>query len=510
MTATPSFWIDSAQLPRFPRLSRPLSADVVVIGGGITGLTTAYLLKRLGRTVVLLERDRLAGVDTGCTTAHLTCVTDLRLTDLEKSFGRDHARAVWDAGFAAIDRIERCIRDESISCDFEYVPGYLHARRDDGRTSEDAAADLAREAALASELGFDAEFVERVPFFDTPGVRFEHQARFHPRKYLAALARAIDGDGSHIFEESPADEVVDDPLTVKSDEGSIQCGHVVVATHNPIVGKAGWLGATLLQTKLSLYSSYVVAGRVARGAVPDALFWDTADPYRYVRIEPQRDFDLVIAGGEDHKTGQQTDTHEPYRRLEEAVRRWLPAIEITHRWSGQVIETADGLPLIGEMAPRQFAATGFAGNGMTFGTLAAMMAADAIEGRTNPWSGLLDIDRTRIRAGIWDYLKENKDYPYYLVRDRFAGAETKSLRAVRPGEGRIVDVDGKRVAAYRNDRGALTLLSPVCTHMGCHVGWNAAEHTWDCPCHGSRFQASGDVLSGPAESPLEPIDRAAT
>jgi Rieske Fe-S protein len=215
----------------------------------------------------------------------------------------------------------------------------------------------------------------------------------------------------------------------------------------------------------------------------------------------------VLLGGEDHKTGQEEDPNTRFARLEDALTRLCPEIEITHRWSGQVIETIDGLPYIGEMAPRQFAATGFSGNGMTFGTLGAMMAADAATGRTNPWAELFDLKRTKVLGGLWDYLRENKDYPYYLIRDRFAGPETRSLRAIPRGAGRIAEVDGRRVAAYRGPDGAVTLLSPVCTHMGCHVAWNTAENAWECPCHGSRFKPTGQVISGPAEAPLERISR---
>jgi Rieske Fe-S protein len=191
--------------------------------------------------------------------------------------------------------------------------------------------------------------------------------------------------------------------------------------------------------------------------------------------------------------------------LEETARRVLPQFEITHRWSGQVIETNDGLPFIGETSKKQFAATGYAGNGMTFGTLAAMMAHDCATGRRNPWRDLFDPSRAKVRGGTWDYIKENADYPYYLIRDRFIGPDAKSLRAVRPGEGNIIEIAGQKVAAYRSEKGTTTLLSPVCTHLGCHVKWNESESTWDCPCHGSRFTPTGKVLSGPAETPLEQI-----
>ena len=353
--------------------------------------------------------------------------------------------------------------------------------------------------------------LDRVPFVDAPGVRFDGQARFHPREYLAGLLATIPGKGSHAFEHSNVEEISDTPLTLKSNGHSVTCDFVVIATHNPIVGKANLLAATLLQTKLALYTSYVVGGRVEPGRVPDALFWDTADPYYYLRVEPHRGFDYVIFGGEDHKTGQEPDTRARFSRVEARLKQMLPAVQITHRWSGQVLDTVDGLPFIGPIAEQQFVATGFSGNGMTFGTLSAMMACDHVLGIRNPWAALFDPGRAKLAASVvWDYLVENKDYPYYLVRDRFAGAEGKSLRILKRGEGKILDLDGDRVAAYRAPDGSVSLCSATCTHLGCTVAWNPAERTWDCPCHGSRFAPDGRVISGPAESPLSEVSRAAT
>ena len=280
---------------------------------------------------------------------------------------------------------------------------------------------------------------------------------------------------------------------------------MVIATHTPLMGKTNLALATLFQTKLYLYSTYVLGGRVPKGSVPDALFWDTADPYHYLRLDPRRDYDYVIFGGKDHKTGQANDTEARYRSLQNTLEQVVPQVEITHRWSAQVIETNDGLPFIGETSARQFAATGYAGNGMTFGTLSGMMARDAVLGRRNPWDELFDTGRTKVKGGLWDYLRENADYPYYMIRDRIVGPDAKTLREVGRGTGKIVDLKGQRVAAYRSQSGTVTLLSPVCTHMGCIVDWNEAEATWDCPCHGSRFKPSGRVLSGPAESPLEKL-----
>ena len=321
-------------------------------------------------------------------------------------------------------------------------------------------------------------------------------------KYLAALAKRIEGGGSRIFEHTESDEVVDSPLSVKANGQTISCDYVVIATHTPLMGKTNLASATLFQTKLSLYTSYVLGGRVPKGMIPEASFWDTADPYHYLRIDAHRDYDYAIFGGEDHETGQAPDTQRCYRALEGSLRQLIPQIDITHRWSGQVVETSDSLPFIGETSANQFVATGFAGNGMTFGTIAGLMARDAALDRPNPWAGLFDVGRTKIKGGAWDYLKENFDYPYYLIKDRLAGPEAKSLRALRRGQGKILELDGERVAACRSDDGTVTLLSPICPHLGCQVDWNEAERTWDCPCHGSRFRPNGDVLSGPAEAPL--------
>ena len=503
-TDTTPYWATSATFPQFARLAEDLVTDVVVVGAGMTGLSAAYLLATAGKRVVVLERDRCAMTDTGHTSAHLTMVTDVRLTELVKRFGRNHAQAVWDAGLAAIATIDEVVREQSIDAGFEWVDGYLHAPLD-GETSQEPER-LQEDATLARELGFDAEYVETVPLVNRPGIRFPDQARIHPRSYLAGVARAFVELGGRIYEHSAADEFCADPRAVKVAGYTVRCEDVVIATHNPLVGLAGLAGATLFQTKLALYTSYVIAGRVPSGAIADALWWDTSDPYHFLRTQPHRDFDVVIFGGEDHKTGQEADTLACFRRLEERLTAILPRVEVTHHWSGQVIETPDGLPYIGPSADHQYAATGYAGNGLTFGTLAGIIISDAILGRSNPWSELFDPSRKALTRGLWDYLKENVDYPYYMIRDRFAGPDARSLRAVKRGQGRIVERNGAKVAAYRDQAGTVTLRSATCTHMGCTVGWNTAERTWDCPCHGSRFKPNGDVISGPAEAPLAKVE----
>lgn len=489
------------RMPRFDKLKAAQTYDVAVVGGGITGLSAAYLLKQAGKRVAVLERDRIGGVDTGHTSAHLTYVTDLRLRPLAKTFGKQGARLAWQGGAAAINTIAQIAAREEIDCDFRRLPAYLHAPLD----GESDADEFQREARLAAELNFPAEFQPGVPFFGKPGIRFPDQARFHPLAYLAGLAKAIEGDGCRIFERTDVAEISDDLTVTTADGRRVACAYVIIATHVPLIGKSSLASATLLQSKLASYSAYVIGARAPRGAVPEALYWDTSDPYYYLRVDRQERYDYLIFGGEDRKTGQAADGKAPFKELERRLRRLVPSAKITDRWSGQVVETNDGLPFIGEAAEGQFAATGFAGNGLTFGTLAAMMACDAVLGRENPWQSLFRPQRKKIRGGAWEYLKENLDFPYYLVRDRLSQPDGTSTRSVRPGEAKILRLDGRRAACSRDRKGKLAKVSAVCTHMGCLVRWNRAERTWDCPCHGSRFQADGKVIAGPAETPLESV-----
>ncbi len=497
--STRPYWSEHPRRLAYAKLDTNTQCDVVIVGGGLTGLTTAYLLSSAGQSVVLLERGRLGEGDTGYTTAHLTMVTDERLTDLVRRFGRDHAQAVWDAGLAAISQIDTIVRTHDIACDFEWVDGYLHAPLDDEQFDERS---FDADAALAVELGFDAEVLARVPLADRPGIRFPGQARFHPGKYLTALARAIEMRGGRIYESSPVDGFGDRPRHVRANGHTVEAERIVIATHNPLAGVQGVASAALFQTKLALYTSYVVAGLVPRGSVLDGLYWDTADPYHYLRLQTAGEQDLVIFGGADHKTGQEADTTACYAKLERTLKALIPGIAVNWRWSGQVIETPDGLPYIGETADRQHLATGFSGNGMTFGTLGAMMTADAILGRKNPWVDLFEPGRKALGRGLWEYIKENADYPYYMVRSRFAGDEGRRHRSIPRGHGAVIEEGGTKLAVYRDTEGATHLRSATCTHMGCIVGWNAAERTWDCPCHGSRFKPNGEVLAGPATTPL--------
>src|SRR5438874_3859737 len=342
------FWIDSAPIRRFPRLESNVNVDVGVVGAGITGITTAHLLKETGLTVALIERERVASIDTGHTTAHLTCITDVELQELARTFGDDHAQAAWDAGAAAIDEIQRLVQDEQIECEFTRVPAYVHVC---GHSfSQKEISRLKKEGSLAAKLRFDATYLESVPYFNLPGVRYPNQAKFHPRKYLRALAGKVPGNGSHVFEKSAASEFDAKKRRVKVNRSWINFDRVIMATNNPLVGLAHVTAATLLQTKLSLYTSYAFGARVPSGTVPEALFWDTRDPYDYLRVDRRRGFDYLIYGGEDHKTGQKNQTEKAYARLRARLKKIIPKARVDYRWSGQVICTPDGLPYIGENA----------------------------------------------------------------------------------------------------------------------------------------------------------------
>jgi glycine/D-amino acid oxidase-like deaminating enzyme/nitrite reductase/ring-hydroxylating ferredoxin subunit len=502
MNTTPC-WRDSVTLPQFESLTHDAQVDVVIIGAGLTGITAAYLLKQAGAKVALIDRQRCAAADTGHTTAHLTYVTDKRLRTLVKEFGKDGAKSFWEAGTAGIDQISDLVREQKIDCDFRWVNGFLHGQLKESDKKDRST--LEEDAELARELGFESEFVESVPYAKRPGVRFANQSKFHPLKYLAHLVSKIPGNGSYVFENTEAGEIEEKPMTVHAGRYKIRCEYLMIATHTPLIGKLGMVSATLFQTKLSLYTSYVLGARLPKDSVPEALYWDTSDPYYYLRIDRQPDHDYAIFGGRDVKTGQEKDVKEVFKSLEKDLKDVLPSAEVQHRWLGQVVETDDGLPFIGENAGKQFVATGFCGNGFTLGTLSAVMARDRFLGRKNPWFDLFRVDRKKFHGGAWRYIKENLDYPYYLMRDRLARAEDTTAEELKIGEGKIIKVDGKKVAAYRDETGKLVLSSPVCTHMGCIVRWNDADKTWDCPCHGSRFKPAGEVFSGPAETALKRV-----
>jgi len=498
-TTTP--W-QSVELPEFPPLDRDLTVDVVIVGGGITGLTAAYLLAREGKKVCLLERQRLARGDTGCTTAHLTYVTDSRPSQLEGMFGGASSALAWRGGASAIHLIEKIVRTDGVDCDFAHVPGFLLGSLE---STHDETKKIESEAQLIQDWGFSPTFIGSVPRLDKPGILIPHQAKFHPQKYLRHLASSAAIFGCRIFEHSDAVEFGENPRFVRANGWKVNCDYIIIATHVPITGESGFVRGTLLQSKLTSSTTYAIGAKIPAGYLAEACFWDTSSPYYYLRVDGGDSHDYAIFGGEDHKTGQESDSVVRFERLEERLSSLIPNIEVDHRWSGQVVETADGLPYIGETSHKQFVATGFSGNGMTWGTLAGMMARDAVLDRHNPWKELLDPARKKI-GGLWSFLRNGLDYPYYLFGERLWGHAAESLQSVRNGEGKVLTLNGRQVACCREENGELRSVSAVCPHLGCLVHWNTAEQTWDCPCHGSRFRSTGEVMAGPAESSLAAID----
>jgi glycine/D-amino acid oxidase-like deaminating enzyme/nitrite reductase/ring-hydroxylating ferredoxin subunit len=494
--ASQSLWIDGTRYPRFPRLAGDLTVDVAVVGGGITGLTAATLLKAAGKTVAVLEAQRIAEGVTGYTTAHLTEVIDASFDTLISHFGEDGARLAVKATRASFDRIAAFVRDGGIECGYRRVPGFYFTEAEDG------VEDVRQEYEATQRLGLRTRLTTdlSLPFPVAAAIRFDDQARFHVRQYLLPLLQGIPGGGSHVFEETKVVDVEDGtPCQVKTESGVVTARDVVLATHVP-------LNKFFLQTKVAHYRSYVLACRID-GEVPDGLFWDNEDPYHYLRLQEAGGEKLLVVGGEDHKTGQEEDTEARFRALLDYAVSRFKVRGVPYRWSAQVVEPVDGLPFLGRnsLSTHVYVGTGYSGTGMTFGTLAAMIASDLILERENAWARLFDATRVKPLAAAKEFVSENLDFPAHLIGDRLKKAEAESLRAVKPGEGKIVERDGHKVAAYRDDKGTVHAVDPVCTHMKCLVEFNSAEKSWDCPCHGSRFTPDGKVINGPAMKDLEKV-----
>ena len=489
-----SLWIATAPGPAYPPLRRDVAVDVAIVGSGITGITAALLLKDAGLKVAVIEAGRVARGVTGHTTAHLTEVIDHPFGKLIATFGLDGARLALQSTRAAIEHIAETVRRRRIACDFKRVPGFSYTESAEGLAA------LREELEAARTIGLAVEMVDDVPLpFETAGaLRFEDQARFHIRRYLLPLAARVAGGGSHVFEDTQAVEVQDgEPCRVVTERGTITAGEVLLATHAPLDNKT-------IQTKVAQYRSYVVGVRVA-GRAPQGLFWDDDDPYHYIRSQKTSAGTVVIIGGEDHKVGQEEDTEGRYEALLAYARERFDVRAVEYRWSAQTLEPVDGLPYIGRDtgAGHVHIATGFSGTGMTFGTVSALVLSDAVLGRPNPWAELYDSSRLKPLHSAGTFLKENVDYPTYLVGDRLKKPHA-SIGDIPRGGGDVVIVDGERVAVSRDGAGVLRAVSAVCTHMGCLVRWNGAEQSWDCPCHGSRFDTDGCLLDGPAARNLEP------
>ncbi|HTJ75826.1 MAG TPA: FAD-dependent oxidoreductase [Acidimicrobiales bacterium] len=494
----PSLWVGTtADPPRFHELHGDATADVVVVGAGIAGLTAAALLKEQGRRVVVVESGPVAAGVTGYTTAKLTTLHGLVFDDLARAFGDDGARTYADANLAGMATVADLASRHGIDCDLETRAAYSY-------TVDPSVVDkITAEVAAAQRIGLLAEFVTEtdLPYRVEAAIRLPDQAQFHPRKFCLGLARTIDGGGSAVFEHTRATSIHDegDHCTVETDHGTLTAGHVIQATHLPFSDTGGFFARTHPER------SYVLSARLD-GPVPHGMYLSVDSPTRSVRSARMDGEEVVVLGGEGHKVGQDPDTRARYTALEDWARANFPIRSVDYRWSAQDYVTVDHVPFVGPASPgrdRVLVATGFKKWGMSNGSAAGIMLADRIAGRDNPWAGFFDSNRLNPKQSVKDLVAANANVVKRFVGDRLR-TETRTVDDLDPGDAAVLVVGSERVAAYRDEAGRVHAVSPVCTHMGCTVTWNTAETTWDCPCHGSRFTCDGAVIQGPAVKDLEP------
>lgn len=493
------YWIDTSPQTDYPRLVSGTKVDVAVIGAGIVGITTAFLLKRAGLSVALIEARRAAEQVTGYTTAKITSLHGMIYADLAKSFGDEVAAAYGRSNEAALAKMADLIRDLGIDCGFERVPAYIFCME------EANVASVKREAEVAARLGLPARFVDRldVPFPFAGAVCFDHQAQFHPRLYLLALLREIPGNGSHVFEASRVLDVTEgSPCRIATGDGELIADNVVVATNLPILDRGGFFALAYP------YAHVALAAYVAPESVLDGMFISVEEPTRSVRFERHGERPVLVATGAGYKAGQ-GDPEAAVRDLEEWLRSHFDVQAIHSRWSNEDFVSKDRIPYIGRMQSGNdtlWTATGFGAWGMTGGTLAGMILCDLIRGVPNPWADVYDATRTAPTKGAGTFLRENLNVAKEWVGGHLSVSTGRTVADLKPGEGGVVTAASGQVAAWRDEGGRVHAVSATCTHMGCTVAWNGLSKSWDCPCHGSRFDVDGSVIFGPATTPLAPVE----
>jgi glycine/D-amino acid oxidase-like deaminating enzyme/nitrite reductase/ring-hydroxylating ferredoxin subunit len=501
-----SYWTDSASPFKTDPLRENKETHVVIIGGGIAGVTIAYSLSLRGIPVVLLEDGFIGSGESGRTTAQLVTALDNRYYDLRRIYGEDKIKVIAESHARAIDFVEDTVRKENIECGFTRCDGFLFLDPSDTVNSLDEEQDAATIA------GVNVSLVDVMPGIadSSPALCFHNQAIFHPLKYLAGLCAVIQKNGGEIFTETHAKSI--EPGKVTTENGHIiRAAHVVVATNSPVNDMFK------IHLKQYPYRTYVIAATIRKNYLPTAMWWDTGDhnvnpripPYHYVRTQPYTSQeDLLICGGEDHSTGLEPKDHLPpefrYDKLEAWTRARFPIGEIRYRWSGQVLEPMDGLAFIGRYGDTKdhvYIVTGDSGNGMTHGTIAGLLIPDLIQDIRHPWEKIYDPGRFKFLKAGGTFFHEVAGMIIDYYRNKPGHSDTR-LSSIRPGEGEIVEVDGKMYGAYVDDANKLHLVDVSCTHLGCKVKWNGDEKSWDCPCHGSRFTYDGKVINGPANEPL--------
>lgn len=496
-----SLWSATASMPIYPPLSANLSVEVCVIGAGIAGLTTAYLLARQGISVAVLEALGVGEGETSHTTAHIA-VPDDRYWHIEQSYGEEAARKVADSFAAAVELIESIVSEERIDCEFRRLDGFLFGRDASQQQS------LEDELAAARRAGVVVGRIDELPFdanMHGTFLCFPNQAQFHPLKYLAGLARAVEHRRGAIYCGTRALDVEEsaDGVIVKTATGRVHADSVVVATNTPFNDRVS------IHVKQNAYQTYVIACLIKQGSIAPMLLWDDDDPYHYVRLAEGTDdeHDLLIVGGADHKTGQEPHPDEHYSALEEWTREHFPqAGPAAYRWSGEVMEPLDGIAYLGRNpgSKNVYVITGDSGNGISHGTIGGILVSDLILGKQNPWLNIYDPSRKPLKEAL-EFIKEQTNIAAQYT-DWISAGDEPTAAALLPGEGALVRHGLKKVAVFRDELGALHCHSAKCPHLGCVVQWNSTEQTWDCPCHGSRFNAYGSVLHGPAVSGLAALD----
>lgn len=487
-----SYWLATIPESGYPALQGDIHADIAIIGGGIVGLTTAYLLKEAGfSSIAIIEGDRILGGVTGHTTAKVTSQHHLIYDRLLSKFGKRQAQQYAESNQAAIEKISTIVNSKKIDCDFVRKPAYVYAG------SEDSVERIRNEVQAAKNIGLPASFAENLPLpFKTYGaVRFSNQAQFHPAKYLTALAKEIHGDGCHIFERTRALKIEgENPTTITTDKGAVTAQKVIQAMHYPIHDKPGMFFQRLCQSR-----SYVLGVRIM-DPFPDGMFINAEEPTRSLRSQRTDEGELILVSGEGHRTGEEEYETDRYKNLEKWVRSIYSVKSIDYHWSTQDAISIDHVPYIGRQtsdSENLYLATGFKKWGMTTGTVAAMIITDMILGKSNPWEEVYDPSRFKPIESAKSLISQAVEATKGLIGDRILPTH-KEASQIAPGEGAIVKIEGERVAAYRDQNGTLYTLDPSCKHMGCIVSWNDAEKTWDCPCHGSRYKATGEIIHSPA------------
>jgi glycine/D-amino acid oxidase-like deaminating enzyme/nitrite reductase/ring-hydroxylating ferredoxin subunit len=509
-----SYWLDSSpSRSGFPSLDRDLNTEVVIVGAGIAGLSVAYNLAKAGTKVTVLEDGLIGSGETGRTTAHVVNALDDRYFEIERTFGEDMSRLAASSHTAAINFIENTIKTEGIDCEFSRLDGFLFLHPSDKVKTLQQEFEATRRAGIATEL---LATVPGMVEHQGPCIRFPNQAQFHPMKYLSGLCKAIISSGGHIFCKSHVSNITAD--AVEANGFRVTAQEIVVATNSPVNDRV------TMHTKQHPYRTYVIAAEVPKGSLPYSLWWDTGDqdstwvakPYHYVRLSPFNDAsDLLIIGGEDHKTGQAEKENVKeelrYVRLEQWARERFPMItNIAYTWSGQVLEPIDMLGFIGRNPGDEniFIATGDSGNGMTHGTIAGMLIADLILGKANSWEKLYDPARITFSAA-GDFIREGANMAAQYL-DYFTPGDIESLSKLKNEQGAVMRSGAQKIAVYKDESSQLHVFSAVCPHLGCYVRWNNDEKSFDCPCHGSRFNCEGKVMNGPAIGDLSPLEIKAT